>query len=211
MTHTLHRYGLPGELDTDWTVLQLASPVNTVGSGVKQHRFFELAIRNHAVTIGSSKSSEFLAGGKEAFLETVTPDDDTMVAQVTFSHEQDVAQFLKDLKEADLGISVVIAGLTDHIKGMCESSGAHFHTVTNSLGIWGRGDLIPENEECLAIMTMCGHGMVAETLVMNLAGRVKAGKTTAAKAAREIASCCVCGLVNTERCERLLLAIAETL
>lgn len=212
MTHTLHRFGTEEELSTDWVVLQLASPVNTPGSGPKMLEFANLAIKNHAVTLGGTKTSEFLEGSRENFLKTIdTGKDDTMAVQATFNCEEDVAQFLKDLKEADLGISVVVSGLTDKVQHMCECAGTTFHSLTNSLGIWGRQDLIPQNPDCLAIITMCGHSMISETHVMNLAHKIKEGKTTARKAALELAYDCTCGIVNPDRCERLLQAIADTI
>lgn len=212
MTHTLHRFGTEEDLLHDWVVLQLASPVNTPGSGPKMLAFAELAIKNHAVSLGGTKTSEYLEGSRENFLKTIdTGKDDTMAVQATFNEESDVAQFLKDLKEADLGISVVISGLTDNVRHMCKEAGTKFHSLTNSLGIWGRQDLLPKDENCLAIITMCGHSMISETHVMNLAKKIKAGKTTARKAALELAYDCTCGIVNPDRCERLIQAIADSL
>ncbi|MCI8795780.1 MAG: hypothetical protein HFG89_02850 [Dorea sp.] len=212
MTHTLHRFGTEEELNTDWVVLQLASPINTPGSGPKMMEFCNLAMKNHAVTLGGTKTSEFLEGSKENFLKTVdTGKDDTMAVQATFNNEQDVAGLLKDLKEADLGISVVVSGLTDKVKHMCEEAGTTFHSLTNSLGIWGRQDKIPQNKDVLSIITMCGHSMISETHVLNLAEKIKAGKITARKAALELAYDCTCGIVNPDRCERLLQAVADTI
>lgn len=212
MTHTLHRYGTKEELTTDWVVLQLASPVNAPGSEPKMHRFCELAIQNNCVSLGGTKTSEFLEGSKENFMKTcATGKDDTMAVQATFNTEADVAQFLKDLNEADMGISVVVSGLTDNVEQMCKSAGTKFHSVTNSFGIWGRQDKIPQNKDVLSIITMCGHSMISETHVLNLAEKIKAGRTTARKAAMELAYDCVCGIVNPDRCERLLQAVADTL
>lgn len=212
MTHTLHRYGTKEELTKDWVVLQLASPCNAPGSEPKMHRFCELAIKNNCISMGGTKTSEFLEGSKENFMKTcATGKDDTMAVQVTFNNETDVAGFLKDLKEADMGISVVVSGLTDNVEQMCKEAGTKFHSVTNSFGIWGRQDKIPQNKDVLSIITMCGHSMISETHVMNLAQKIKAGKVTARKAAMELAYDCPCGIVNPDRCERLLQAVADAI
>lgn len=212
MTHTLHRYGTKEELTTDWVVLQLASPINTPGSEPKMHHFCELAIKNNCVSMGGTKSSEFLEGSKENFMKTcATGKDDTMGVQVTFNREEDVASFLKDLVDADMGISVVVSGLTDNVEQMCKAAGTAFHSVTNSFGIWGRQDKIPENKDVLSIITMCGHSMISAPHVTNLAKKIKEGKTTARKAALELAYDCPCGIVNPDRCERLLNAVADSL
>ncbi len=213
MTHTLHRYGTPEELKTDWVVLSICSKgINDVGSGPKMYRFCELAIKNNAVTLGGTKTSEFLEGSREAFLKTVDPgDDSTMAVQATFNTEEDVAQFIKDLKEAELGISVVVSGLTDRVDHICKCAGTPHHMVTNSLGVWGKTDKLPKNEDVLAIITQCGHSMISEQHVLDLAEKIKKGTTTARKAAMELAYDCPCGIVNPDRTERLLNAVANAL
>ncbi len=212
MTHTLHRFGTPEELTTDWVVLQLASPVNKPGSGAKMLEFAHLAEKNHCISLGGTETSEYLEGSREAFYSSIDPEtDNTMAVQATFSNEEDVANFLKDLKNADLGISVVVSGLTDKVHKMCQCAGTKFHSVTNSLGIWGDMSKVPTNGDVLAIMTMCGHSMVAEQHIWNVAKKIKAGKVTAHDAAMELAYDCTCGIVNPVRTERLLNAIVETL
>lgn len=212
MTHTLHRFGTPEDLANDWVVLQFAHAVNMPGSGPKMRKFAELCDKNNAVTIGSTKTTELLEGSREKFLQSIdTGKDDVMGVQATFRCEQDVANLLKDVKEADLGISVVVSGLTDRVREMCADTPTTFHSVTNSFGIWGRKDLLPQNENCLAIMTMCGHSMISETHVMNLARKIKKGTTSARNAAMELARDCTCGILNPDRCERLLQAVADSL
>jgi len=212
MTHTLHRYGTNEELKQDWVVLQLASPCNIKDSEPKMHKFCELAINRNAVSLGGTNTSEFLEGSKENFMKTcATGKDNTMAVQATFNSEADVAAFLKDLTEADMGISVVVSGLTDNVEQMCRSAGSKFHSCTNSFGIWGRQDMIPQNKDVLSIITMCGHSMISETHVVNLAEKIKKGKISARKAALELAYDCTCGIVNPDRCERLLQAVADSL
>jgi len=71
--------------------------------------------------------------------------------------------------------------------------------------------MIPQNKDVLSIITMCGHSMISETHVVNLAEKIKKGKISARKAALELAYDCTCGIVNPDRCERLLQAVADSL
>lgn len=209
MTHTLHRYGTSEELNNDWVVLMIYSTgINSKGSGPKMRKFADLCIKNNAVSLGSTKTCEYLEGGREAFLDTIdVKGDTTMAVQGTFNTPEDVANLLKDLKEADLGISVVVSGLTDKVSHMCKSIGTRHHTVTNSLGVWGRTDKLPANPDVLSIITMCGHSMISEKHICDLVDKIKKGQTTARKASMELASDCVCGILNPDRCEKLLNAI----
>ena len=77
------------------------------------------------------------------------------------------------------------------------------HTVEHSLGVWGKTDLLPD-EEVLQISTMCGHGMVSFGLIEKAVADVKAGRSTPEQAARELAAPCVCGIFNPTRAAELL-------
>ncbi len=208
MTHSLHRLGKPQELKEDWVVICIsAAGINNVGAGVKIKRFLELCAENNASSMGSNLSSEYLEESREKFIN-LHCDDNTMAGQVTFSNEKDVANLLKQLKKEDLGISVVVSGLIDEVDHICKCTGNHHHTVTNSLGIWGRTDLLPP-PEILAITTMCGHGMISANHVYFLLDRIKKGLITPEKASLDMAKDCVCGIFNPVRCTKLLKAMIE--
>ncbi|MDK2784470.1 MAG: hypothetical protein PWQ41_1108, partial [Bacillota bacterium] len=51
---------------------------------------------------------------------------------------------------------------------------------------------------------MCGHGMVAFSLVEHLVEEVKAGRITVEQAARELAKQCVCGVFNPVRAAEII-------
>jgi hypothetical protein len=56
---------------------------------------------------------------------------------------------------------------------------------------------------------MCGHGMVAGSLVDHYVKQIKRGKSTVSEAARKLAEPCVCGIFNFERAENLLKLMVE--
>jgi len=105
---------------------------------------------------------------------------------------------LKDLKEADLGISVIISGLMADVHDCCSVAGVKPHTCETSLGVWGNTDRLPD-EDILRFTTMCGHGQVPFNLVNKIVEDVKEGKLTLPEAGRELAKPCQCGVFNPAR------------
>jgi hypothetical protein len=52
--------------------------------------------------------------------------------------------------------------------------------------------------------TMCGHALVASSLVEKALADVREGKKTMSEAARMVGEPCICGIVNLARAEELL-------
>jgi hypothetical protein len=128
---------------------------------------------------------------------------DTSIVHMVYTTREQVIAFLKELKEADLGLSVVVSGIIDEVKGCCNGAGLSPHTVECSLGIWGKTDKLPD-KKTLEITTMCGHHMVASKLVNKMMLEVKRGKKTSLEAAQELSRQCCCGVFNTQRAADLL-------
>jgi hypothetical protein len=114
-----------------------------------------------------------------------------------------VAQILRELKEADLGISVVVTGVHEETQDCCRKSGLEKHTVEHSLSIFGRLKKLP-SDEVLQLTTMCGHGMVPANLVEKVIEEIKREKKTIKEGALELTRPCHCGIYNPVRAERLL-------
>ena len=57
---------------------------------------------------------------------------------------------------------------------------------------------------------MCGHGMIAANRVRWLVKGLRAGETTPAEAAENVARPCVCGIVNRERAGEVFQRLVET-
>lgn len=202
MTHTLHRQGTLESLAKDYTILaQPETGLNSAGSKEKLEKCLEILMRHNPVNIGDSKGgSRFSLGSDEAVRDIIVENE--LVHAVYRTREQTIA-VLKDLKEEDLGLSVVVQGLTDHVCKCAEESGLKPHTIAISLGIWGNQSYLPE-QKVLEIGTMCGHGLVSYNVVRELADKVKRGRMTAEKAGEKLAQPCICGVFNPERAAELI-------
>ena len=124
-----------------------------------------------------------------------------------YDDPSDVEAVVAELKEADLGISVVVSGLFGGVRSACEGAGIEPHTVNMSAGTHGRLELLP-GAGILEITSMCGHHMVSPYLVAHMAREVRAGRLKLGEASVELARQCTCNFFNVERCEGLLAAIA---
>ena len=113
-----------------------------------------------------------------------------------------------DLKKEDLGMSIVVSGLVDHVKECCHKVGLEPHTVESSLGRIGRTDLLPPNE-ILEIATMCGHSMVSVNFINEMIEKCRKGRCTPEEAAAELFKPCICGIFNTDRAAMLIRKMIE--
>ncbi|GHS93599.1 hypothetical protein AGMMS50276_04490 [Synergistales bacterium] len=205
MTHTLHRVGTVESLRGDWVVLCMPSKdINHEGSAPKLQRFLKICRANHCVTLGDCRGgNEFYQGSQEAVLENV---EDRAVVTATFNNEKDLVGVMKQLKEEDLGLSVIVSGLTDHVEKCCHEAGLKPHTVEHSLGRLGDTAKLPP-QEILAIATMCGHSMVAVNFIYEMVEKVRKGSISAEQAAQELFKPCMCGIFNTDRAAKLIKAL----
>jgi len=207
MTHTLHRVGTIEGLKGDWVLLCMPSKnINHEGSAPKLQRFFKICRANNCVTFGDCRGgNEFYQGSQDAVVEKV---EDRAVITATFNNEKDLTSALKQLKEADLGLSVVVSGLVDHVEKCCHEAGLKPHTIEHSLGRWGDTAKLPP-DDILAIAAMCGHAMVAVNFIYEMVEKVRKGSITAEQAAKELFKPCMCGIFNTDRAAKLITAMAK--
>ncbi len=202
MTHTLHRVGTEESLSEDYVVLIMPSKdINHEGSGSKMRWFFEMALEAGAIKIGDARlGNEYHQGGVEKVIENV---EDRAVVHAVFKQKDSLIKVLAALKEADLGLSVVVSGLFDQVGQCCRNVGLEKHTINQSLGRWGRTDKLP-TQEILQLNTMCGHGMVTVGLIQEVIADVKAGRCTPEEGAELLFQPCMCGIFNPFREARLL-------
>ena len=202
MTHTLHRVGTEESLSEDYIVLVMPSKdINHEGSGPKMQRFFEMALEAGAIKIGDARlGNEYYQGSVSKMIENV---QDRAVVHAVFKEKDSLIKLLVALKEADLGLSVVVSGLFDQVEQCCRKAGLEKHTINQSLGRWGRTDKLPP-QEILQLNTMCGHGMVTVGLIEAVISDVKAGRCTSEEGAERLFQPCMCGIFNPFRAARLL-------
>ena len=201
MTHTLHRQGELENLREDFIVFTMsAKTVNAKGSAEKMRRFFEILEKYKSVNYGDMKTGTMLKSERNTIYDGI---QDTSIVHFVFTDKEIVGKILNDLKRAELGTSIVLSGLVDSIAQLCKKVGLKTHTVEFSGGVHGKLELLPEIP-ILEITTMCGHGMVANNLVREMAKQIKKGKKTVQEAALELAKPCHCGIFNPKRAQVML-------
>ncbi|MBU2535793.1 MAG: hypothetical protein ABIK32_01800 [Chloroflexota bacterium] len=204
MTHTLHRRGTAESLSKDFVVMTLrAMGFNNEGYLPKCQEFLRIALRHNPVNMASE-----MKGNRFEF-----PADDIIAEAngdsfAVFDNPADLTEFLKEVKEADLGLSVIVSGIFEKVDECFEKAGLKHHTANFSLGIWGKQDLLPDND-ILEVTTMCGHGMIPANLVKVLVNEIREGRRTPEAAAKVLAPNCSCGVFNPVRAAELLEAVAS--
>ncbi len=203
MTHTLHRRGTRESLSEDYVLLCLpAVGFNDEGHAPKLKKFLEIAVRYDPVNIGAIKLGNMYSHPKEEVVEAAQA-----VVHAVFVKQEQVANMLKDLEKADLGMSVVVSGIYEKVDECIGKAGLKHHTANFSLGVWGKTEKLPPNE-ILEVATMCGHAMISANLIKSMVDEIKAGRKTPEEAAKILAPQCACGVFNPARAAKLMAAMA---
>ena len=196
MSHTLHRRGTSESLRNDYVIFAMsAKGINEVDSKIKLKRFLEIISSFNPVNLGDMRSGNSFIRTKEVIVNST---QDTSIVHGVFDNRETLIKAMKAVKEADLGISVIVSGLLDDVDSCCKEAGLNRHTCETSLGIWGKTERLPD-EDVLRFSTMCGHGQVPFNLVNKIVEDVKEGKLTLPEAGRELAKPCQCGVFNPAR------------
>jgi len=128
---------------------------------------------------------------------------DEGIGHAVYTNIEAVVGVLKEMKEANLGISIVVSGIFEEVFEACREVGIEPHTVNMSLGTWGRTELLPE-PTIMELCTMCGHAMVSPKLVEAMVERVKRGASAPEEAAVELGKQCTCNIFNTVRAAEII-------
>ena len=204
MTHSLHREGSVDSLKNDYVMYaRCARGINMEAAEPKVKRIVEIVFDEGPVNSGSSNCRANMATATWDREIALASQKDTHGFICCFSDREKMKRVLQRLKEEDLGISIVVSGLIDEVMGMAREVGLKPHTINLSLGIRGKKELLP-GREILELTTMCGHALVARSLVEKAISEVKAGTKTPEEAARMLGKPCICGIVNLERAATLL-------
>ena len=206
MSHTLHRRAGRDGLRDDYVILVMASRnINKDEAAPGKYKeFLRIFSRHNAVNLGGMCVGHLYDSTLEEILRKVDEvyPDFPMVHGV-FSNREDLVGALKDIKKADMGISVIVSGLTEATDCCIREAGLKRHSINYSLGILGDTGKLPD-ERFLQISSMCGHALISFNLIQKMVDDIKAGKITAEAAASEMAKPCVCGIFNPKRAARLL-------
>ena len=214
MTHTLHRHGSVESLQKDYCVLALVArqfdlqTEESKASAVERLRKISDILARHdpdnlgSVYVPGTYAHDLTA---DQIRDGLKPNGFVLCV---YDDRRKLRDALAELKEKDFGISITVSGLIDQVFETCEEVGLQPHTISYSMGVWGKRQLLPM-AEILEITTMCGHAMTSANLVNRAVEDIKAGRTTPEAAAREIARPCACGCFNMGRAAELLRRAAS--
>jgi hypothetical protein len=219
MTNTLHRFGSAESFVDDYLVIALpAKSVKGQGDVLPRlKKFLEIALEYDPVNIGDSLNGGGLRPTRhehvlDHFGERPTKPDlqkviegltkATTVAAV-FDKKENAENFVTRIRKEDLGVSVNISSSIDNALGCCKASGATRHSVGYSLGFEGI-PLNDPNRYVLMLSTMCGHGMVSQTLARKMIDFVKENRRTPDECVASLSRFCSCGIFNTTRAKRII-------
>ncbi len=217
MTNTLHRFGDAETFRDDFIVFAIASKgKNDQDSLPKLRRFLELAIPFKPVNLGDARHGGALRPSKDMhptshWNRETKPDFDAVLqgldhpttCAAVFDNKVAAEDFVKRVKEEDLGLSVNISTSIDGAEQCCFHAGIPRHSVGYSLGFEGKTEKLP-NSQVLMLSTMCGHGMVSNSLAKKMIDWVKEGRRTPEEAASYLTRFCSCGVFNPSRAKRIL-------
>lgn len=125
------------------------------------------------------------------------------IVTAVFTNKDDALEMVKEIKDKQLGLSVVISALFSDVHEICENLSIDEHTYHISLGVYGQTNLLPDMD-ILSITTQCGHHMVSPNLVKHVVTKIRKGKMAAQEAAELLVRPCACGLINHERVKKTL-------
>lgn len=183
MTHSLHRQGTYEDLCDDFVVLTFPGR-EFEDLPARVSKFREIGFRHQPINVP----------GVESLISA---------RHLVYDSKEKFCAALKDLVAADLELSVVVSGLYNQVKECCRDIGVTPHTVNQSLGFWGRTELLPPFS-ILEITTMCGHGRISPNLVWDLTRQMRRNSLDAKTAARKMGKLCRCNIFNEVRAAKLI-------
>ncbi|MGV9171506.1 MAG: hypothetical protein ACOC44_05910 [Promethearchaeia archaeon] len=189
MTHSLHRMGSQSQLQNDYVILAMLAAGHNDKAPDSRERLIKIARimkKHNPVNIMTKRAW------------TVST-----VISAAYDDKGVVKEVLREIKEADFGISIVVEGIIDEIKEMANEIGLNLNSAHLSLGNFGKKKLLP-SEKVLEITSMCGHHCISPQSVLHYVELIKEQKITVEKAAEKLAKPCICGIFNTERAVEIL-------
>ncbi len=203
MTHTLHRRGSIKSLRNDyvWQVYP-ARGINDDNVPERLSRVIDVIVSVGSPNWGDVYTGCTLHRPVEEIKKSLRPGSKL---RGVFTGKRALTNFLRAMKEADIGFSVVVSGLFDEVFDACARVGLKPHSVNLSLGIWGKKELLP-SDDILDVTTMCGHSLVSPRLVGKLFEDAENSKKSPEEVALLLSKQCPCGVFNHVRAAELVKA-----
>jgi hypothetical protein len=217
MTNTLHRFGPAESFRDDYVVFAMASKGrNDKGALPKLRKFLEIAVPFKPVNLGDAIHGGALRPSRQMnpashwnrdrtpnFQAVINGLDAPTTVAAVFDNRVAAEDFVKAVKDADLGLSINISTSVDGAEQCCFAAGIPRHSVGYSLGFEGKTEKLPD-AKVMVLSTMCGHGMVSHSLAKKMIDWVKEGRRTPEQAASYMTRFCSCGVFNPSRARRFL-------
>ena len=119
MTHTLHRTGDLQSLGEDFPMLtHVARGFNDQGASPRLKRIAETMVKYSNLHFGDCK-----VGNRYMMDPAEIMDKLTVGCQTVFKDKESLIACMKELKQIDQGISIVVSGLFDEVLGCCKEAG----------------------------------------------------------------------------------------
>lgn len=216
MTNTLHRYGSAKSFHDDYIIF--ATPCkgkNDEGAVERLKAFLEICAKHKPVSMGNSELGSYRPSSKLRpsvhWARGLDPDHRSVVDAVhtlrtvaaVFDARDRAESCLRDLIEADLGLSVNVSTAVEAAREVAAACGIHRHSVEYSLGFADPHDHLPD-AQVLQLSTMCGHGMVSSNMAKKMIDMVREDRRSPGQAAVTLARFCPCGAFNPVRAKRFL-------
>ncbi|MBA3029773.1 MAG: hypothetical protein FP816_13340 [Desulfobacteraceae bacterium] len=197
MTHTLNRTGLASPESSNEFIFLCMIPA--AWKGTKTAEMVEICdiLLKHK----PDNMIGIPAGLDEEGLRKMAANATILTA--AFNNPVSIQNAVKEVKDKNLGVSIVLSGLFDGINTLCSNIGACEHTHNISLGVFGKADRLPD-ESVLEITTQCGHALISSLYVEHVVKSIKKGKLTCEEGMKMLVKPCVCGIANPKRIKNSL-------
>ena len=216
MTNTLHRYGKAQSFEDDYVIFAIpCRGKNDEGAIEKQRTFLRICVKHGPANMGNSDFGSYRPSSDLRptvhWNRETKPDCEAVIAAVhkvgtvaaVFDSKEKAEACLKDVIEADLGLSINMSTSVEGAQQVAEDCGIKRHSVEYSLGFFDAHDHLP-NSQVLEVSTMCGHGMISFNFAKKMLDMVREGRRTPEQAVATLARFCPCGVYNPSRAKRLL-------
>jgi len=216
MTNTLHRYGNGPSFKDDYIIFMIPTRgYNDEECIPKLKAFLKICAKYHPVNMGNGNRGSLAPQKNLNPLAHWNRDNekewDIVIEEVkkpgtvsaVFATKEDAEACLKEVIDADFGISVNMSTSVDNAKEAAECCGIKRHSINYSLGFNDPHDHLP-NSQVLELSTMCGHGMISFNMAKKMLDMVREGRRTPKEAAETLIRFCPCGIYNPHRAKRII-------
>lgn len=204
MTHTNHREGTKELNMNDYIILVMPAKGYNNNDGIvnKMRETWNVLTRHNPINGGGINTNILLKDRAENIRKQINKNTPMLLA--VYNNSYDFQKAVKEIKNNDFGISVVLTGLINEIKEMVKKYNIDFHSIEYSLGVHGNKAKLPDSH-IREIVTMCGHGMISKNLAKDILTKIKNNRITIDEAVQELGKQCVCGIFNVDKAKKIIM------